>query len=522
MKDAPPHDDSGGGTAAADQSDSDDRRLGRLNLSRETVGGTAAKFSQAVAGFVGTIVFAQELGPAAYGGFYLILSASNLVDQPLDGTRRAVQKRFSETGAARGDIFGTSLLAWLGWGGVTTLGAYLGRGFLADYSGVADAWLLFVGLYMTLTLFNFHGTLLKGAGSVAVAMWIDTVRSYLTLGLQLALVLAGLGVVGMAAGLVGATVLVIPVAVYALGTRPTVPSRPEIGHVWTYARYSIPARFSGKTYDELDLLLLGLLASQVAAGNYRAAAALTLPGAFVNEAASSAFLARTSHQATAEHSEESTVIADLTNTMSFTSVLSIPIVFGAAAVPGVVFATVGDQYTTAPTYLLGLALYRMIRTYDAPLQEAINGIDRPDLDMRVSLAVLGVNVVVGVGLVMTVGPVGVIVATVLSESLRAAAFAYFVRREIGAFPIVPEPLGEQFRAAAVMFVVVLIAKEPVRQIPALELGTTPVTAGLVLLGGVVYVAVLVATSELFRLAAVAAVEGTRLESLVESVVSRFE
>jgi len=56
-----------------------------LNLGRETLGATAAKIVMALAGFVGTIVFARVLGPSTYGGVGLIVTLAGIVDKPIEG-----------------------------------------------------------------------------------------------------------------------------------------------------------------------------------------------------------------------------------------------------------------------------------------------------------------------------------------------------------------------------------------------------------------------------------------------------
>lgn len=68
-------------------SDTDDERTGAgdMNLGLEVAKGFVAKMIQAVRGFVGAILFARILGPASFGGFYLLLSLVQLSDRPVQG-----------------------------------------------------------------------------------------------------------------------------------------------------------------------------------------------------------------------------------------------------------------------------------------------------------------------------------------------------------------------------------------------------------------------------------------------------
>jgi len=96
------------------------------------------------------------------------------------------------------------------------------------------------------------------------------------------------------------------------------------------------------------------------------------------------------------------------------------------------------------------------------LTSVIYGIDRPDINTRVSALTLAINVALGVALTLAYGAIGVVVATTaVAETLRYALSAVVVKRELSSVVLFPRTLGEQFAAGAVMFVVVVAAERAV-------------------------------------------------------------
>ncbi|PSP79653.1 polysaccharide biosynthesis protein [Halobacteriales archaeon QS_1_68_20] len=486
-------DSTGDGQAAGDEGsgpDGDDETTAAdVSLGGETAKATVAKFLMAAAGFAGSIFFARYLGPVAFGGFYLLFSVVKLSDRPLAGVSKAGKKRFSEADADRSEILGTQLLASLAWALLASAVAVAAADWLRSYTGLPSAPLLFAVLLIAVGLFEPLDKLVKARGKVGAATWADAVRSYLTLPLQVGFVLAGFGAAGMAYGLSAATLTMVPVMWWLLGTRPTFPDRETVASVWRFARYSIPQTFLGKAYADFDRVILGLLLAPGAVGLYVVAAQLTMPAMFVAAVAAEGLMARVSHS----HSRGEAVAGDVTNTLSFASLLSVPIFFGALAIARPIVVTVyGGEYAAAATLLIGLALYQILRTQRAPLSRTLGGLDRPNLNLWIAAVTLAFNVVVGVWLVLRVGVVGVVVATVLAESLQYLATAALVKRAVPEVSLLPRALLEQVAAGAVMFVAVSLVHTVVAVRSWFDLGV------LLGVGGVVYFAVLLAASGRFR------------------------
>jgi O-antigen/teichoic acid export membrane protein len=478
-----------------------EKSAGDVSLGLEVGKGFAAKLIQAVLGFTGMIIFARVLGPTDFGGFYLLMSLLGIVKRPISGVTNAVQKRFAETDSPRGELIGLQAAFNVTFIVVVTTAASVFHRSLQTYTGLSDGLVFFIILSISLFMFSSFQSLISSIGRVGLQTWIDTARSVLTLGLQLGLVALGWGVSGMVFGLFGATVLVMPLTYYSIRVLPELPSMETVASVWSFAKYSTVATFIGKAYDRFDILLLGFLATPKVAGWYEASAKLTMPAMFIAGLVSSGLMAQVSDLM----SRDQSVTEDVTNAIAFASSLAIPIFFGSLAISDLLVVTAyGPAYRQAAPLVAGLALYRVINTQTDVLNSILQGLDRPDVEVWVSLVALGTNIVVGVVLFERIGPLGVVIATVLAETVRYGYFYYATSKEVSA-SLLPRALFEEVAAGVVMFVSVEFVSRRVA-VPSWQ----PVVV-LVGFGGVVYFLVLAGISSHFR----ATVRGVFVQLLAE-------
>lgn len=483
-----------------------------VSLGGETVKATLAKFTMAAIGFVGTIVFARLLGPTGFGGYYLLFSIVKLVDRAVSGWGVATKKRYSETSALKNEILGGQLVFTVVWVGLAGIALLFSSSWLVGYTGLPEAPVMFVVLLVAVTLYEPTEKVIQARGLIGLAAWIDTVRSSLTFPLQLAFVLLGFGAAGMAYGLSVATLLVVPLLWRFIDGRPTLPTRDTLHGLWSYAKYSITNSFVGKAYDRFDVLLLGFLLTPAVAGYYEVAFKLTLPATFVMTTASNGLMARVSYK----HSQDEAFAEDVSNTLSFASVLAIPMLFGAIALSEQLVVTLyGPEYAGAATFLIGLALYQLIRTQQGPLSRTIAGIDRPDINTVLSILTLVLNVILGIGLTLELGGIGVVIATVIAESVRYIVSAAYVHRTLPTIVLLPRTLLEQMGASVVMFGVIVSLQWI---IPIQRWYHLIIVVGI---GAVVYGIVLLIASRKLRVTIGGVVRESRIERYTPNFVSEW-
>lgn len=467
----------------------DRKSAGEMDLGVEVGKGMAAKMVQAAFGFAGAIIFARVLGPTGFGGFYLLLSLVELSKRPINGVSTAIQKRYAEANSPREELVGTLVWTSLVALGIVTVGVFTFEHTLVSYTGIQSAPILFVILFAAVANFPAYQNLLTSIGKLGVQTWIDTVRSVLTFAGQLLLVLLGYGAAGMAIGLSVGTFILLPLSHYYLRRLPRMPSKGTIRSVWTFARYSVPSIVVGKAYDRFDILLLGVLATPALAGQYEVAYKLTIPATFIAGLAGSGMMAKISDL----HSREESVEQHITNTLAFSSLFAIPMFFGAMAMPRTTIVTVyGPEYRAAALLLIGLLLFRVISSQTSVLGNVVNGLNLPEYQLQASTIALAINIPLGIVLYFEMGALGVVVATVVAETLRYALMYRVIRRRIGA-TLLPRALLEQLVAGGIMFVIVEFSRQSIIVRSWIEFGL------LVAIGVAVYFGVLFALSQHFRI-----------------------
>ena len=464
--------------------------IGETKFGLEISKGVLAKFLMAAIGFAGSIVFARALGPAGYGAFYVVVTLVDVLNNPVTGWGVACKKRISEADFPSNEALGSGLLGSLFLPLVILPGVFLFERY-TDFYDLNGLFVPFSLFFVTLCFFEATNRILSARANFSAAEWADTLRSFLTIPLQLAFVLLGAGVMGMVYGVAIATALTVPFVLWQIGIRPSLPSRVSIRSISEYAKYSIPNGFLGTAKSRIDILLLGALLTSTAVGEYQVAFQLTMPGTFIGGVASAGLMARVSESWSQEN--ETAVVTDVTNSLGYASVLAIPILFGAIAMPNDLLVTIfGTKFEGVGPVLIGLSLFQAINLQTRQLGATIEGLNRPDVGTRVSPIVLTLNIVLGYILLLRYGVFGVVVATVVSELVNYCVVAYVVKQYLPAIRLITLPFLHQVLSGAVMYIIV-------DQLHAF-IGVTwwGELALLVGIGGVVYTAVLVTVSEPFR------------------------
>lgn len=439
--------------------------------------------------FLGAVLFARELGPEGYGAFYLLLAIVSFLDNPVTGWAIACRKRFTEAAFPQGEAIGSTLLGIVAFSAVVTVASLAAAPLVASFTGESGAWLLLSALFAGMALYLTTLEVLKASARFGMSDWMMATRDLLRVGSQAALVLLGYGVAGMVAGMVLANVLLSPVVLYLLGTRPTLPSGESLRAIWRFAKSSIPNGVVGTAQSKMDVMLLGALVGPGIVGNYEVALRVTLPAMFVAGVASSGLMGRVSNL----RSKGQDVHGDVQNNLAYASLVAVPLFFGAAVLGGPVVVTLfGGEYAEAGAFVAGLALFHLFRSQKVILVATIDGFDRPEQNLRISTGVFALNLVLGVGLFFLVGPIGVVFATVVSEMLGYGVRAVLVRRLVPGTSLLPRPLADQLASAVVMAGVVYGARSVV------SLGWWGNVLLLVGVGVATYVVTLVAISEPFR------------------------
>jgi O-antigen/teichoic acid export membrane protein len=465
-----------------------------FDLNAEVLKGTLGKAGIAVVKFASAVIFARYLGPAAFGGIYLLFRISTVVIRPAIGWAKAVKKRYSEVGRVtnevRSELFGLELLFTAGWTVLCASLAVIFGGYLDSLTGLRTAGVL-LGLVLAGEVFERTlGILLTATGRVGLSIGIKFGRVLVTLPLQLFfLFIIVTGAAGVVYGLFVAMVLGIIVALRYVNVKPGIPSLSTIRSVRSFARYSIPKAVFGTFYENIDVIVLGIVLTSASAGYYEAAFRLTLPAIFLAEVASSGLMSKVS----ADASRDEPVGDDVTEVLSYAGILAIPLFFGTLPVADDLITVVyGASYADATSLLIGLAFYQIVLSQSKPILASLDGLNQPQIAFQLSAIAFFVNVALGVFLTLQFGPIGVVVSTILAESIRYTGGAWYVRKTASGVNLLSGPVVAQLVSGMVMATVVWQLADAVTVDSAVRL------FGIVTAGVVIYTATLFLTSDRTR------------------------
>jgi O-antigen/teichoic acid export membrane protein len=456
-------------------------------VGRNTIFGVLSNVGTRVLKFVGSIVFANVAGAAALGTLYLFMSLFRVGRRLTTfGMGQAITTRVAAATATEdqeqvGNLLVTSLLLRsipLALIGVALLVA---AHRVDAYTGLdGAAWLLFTVLAATVVLSTARAVL-SGHKRVDLAGILDLTRDGVTTALQIVLVVLGMKAFGLIAGFVLGVVLV---TVFTVLLVPSVrqwqpPDAERARSLLSFAKFAALDSMVGGEQVWLDVLLLGLFVgagvTQGEIGVYGIAYSVSMLGFTLSSAVGRSLLPEISGSESAEHALVGT-------SLRYTTLLAVPLLFGAAVVGDLVLETVysfGGGYRALVVLAAGTVPFSIYQ----PIHQVFYGRNRPEIAFAVSLTTTVVNAALNLLLIPRLGILGTAVSTSIAMTLALALGVGFLYR-IGAAPTVPKRgWGVQVAGALVMAAMVTGA----RRLLGPTSTATWATVFLVAFGGTVYV-----------------------------------
>lgn len=433
------------------------RETHTLSIGREALISLSSNVVKMGFGFVGFVLFARVLEPAAFGSYLFVVAGGEMLSNVSAGTGTAIKKRASEVGSNPKELLGIGLFVQAAL--VVLLASVLFpiEQWLARFVDAPRLAVSVLAIVTTFGLYRVAVPFFEGAGYPGYASWIDTGRSVLTLGTQVVLLLyTDLGSFALVLGLVSGTGVAALSALIICRTVPSLPSRETISDLWEFARWSIPDALVSDVYGKTDTLVIAVIIGSAAVSYYQVPLRLVQPAAFVAGSIAGPLMVRTSGR----HSRGMEVLQDLRNAVSYTSIIAIPILFGSMAIPVALLRTAfGAEYAGIGAVLVGLALFQVVQAFGNPMSSTLRGADRVEVEFRASVVGIIINAVFAVLLGLTFGVIGVVVSAILAELATIVIYQYTLREEFGEY-VLPRPILGQMASGTVMFAAVsFVAQE---------------------------------------------------------------
>jgi O-antigen/teichoic acid export membrane protein len=401
---------------------------------------------------VGIIIVARLLGPSSYGLYTLALIIPTLLISLSDAGMNSALVRLPARLRAEGDPARANRLIRLGFmlklafSIVASLICYvsstmiatnvLNRSELAPFLRIASLIIVFQSIFDA-TNYSFIGQ-----DRMQYTAGVQIMQSTLKCTLAPAFVLIGLGVAGAiwgyvlalaAAGLIGATLLL---------TRHTRSSNQTSDLASTEVRallgYGLPlylASILGVFLSQYQNIVLAHLASNVEIGNFGATWNFTLLMTILIYPIATPMFPMFSK--IDPKSQRSDLSRGFVLAVKYTSLLMVPASVAVMVFSrNLVYLTFGSGYTLAPQYLMLLAAFYLLAAISDPvIGNFLSGIADTETVLKMSVVTLAVYLPLGPVLAWLWGPLGLIVAYILSN---ATGDVYGLRQTSGKYDARPD------------------------------------------------------------------------------------
>lgn len=454
---------------------------------------SVSKYFGSFIAFLTTIYFARALGAEVLGYYSLILIVMKWFALSGEiGISSAVNKRISEAEEPSA-YYSAGLLLGVGLSVALLVVILVFREHINSYMGV-DAW-TFVAVMTPLSiLYAIIASSLKGERRVHLVAYLtptQTIGRSLT---QIGLVVAGYGLTGMVFGYIAGLVFAAALGLWFISLRFKTPTKHNFKKIYSFAKFSWLGSLKGRSFNDVDVLVLGALVSPQLVGIYSVAWGITnFIGIFGSSIRNTLFPELSYANSTQQADSLNSLISD---SLAYSGLVAIPGVFGSLIVADRLLRIYGGEFTRGVAVLSLLILAMLIYDYQNQFLNGLNAVDRPEIAFRVNAIFIAVNLGLNVALVYAFGWVGAAVATVIAASIGlVVSFRYL--RTIADFDVPISELGRQLAAALTMALVVGAIRFGVESTVA-SIHNTIFVVALILLGAGVYFTTLYAISMQFR------------------------
>lgn len=411
----------------------------------------SAKLGSSVISFLTIIYFSNTLGAEPLGTFFLSMAAVGWLTIPTStSVNRALTKRMSEDGADVPLILGAALILETGLILAVTVPILLLNDWVSFYISLPDVAVVLLLMLVARSSNSFVHSAFEGQQKVHISGLLQplTLLSERTFQV-IAVLIFGLGTVGLLGGYVVGTLLVSLAASFYLSLSPLVPERYHFERILSYAKYNWVGAVESKTLSTMDTIVLGIFVTNDFIGIYNVswnvASLLAIFGYSISEV-----LFPEISNLSSKGSEVSNLV---TESLAYTGLFLIPGLFGSALIGDRVLEFYGPEFVDGAVVLVFLVGAQLVYSFHHQLLNAINAIDQPAIAFRVNGVFIISNITLNVILVWQFGWAGAAIATLLSAIL-VLALSYRTAQQLIGFGHPVHEIGKQILAAAGMTVVI--------------------------------------------------------------------
>lgn len=411
-----------------------------------------------VLSFLAITYYARELGAGRLGTFFLFQAVLFVLRRPADlGIGIATQKRISE-GTNPEAVLSTAALLKAGLLLVMVTGLLAARGYINDYIGLDLTVFLAVALVIQEMAALMKNTL-SGELRVGETAIIDFSYNVATYGSGVVLVYLGHGVVGLVTGLIVGLTVRFVLAFLARDTEFGRPSRERARSLASYAKFTVIPGVGYQIHQWLDILILGVLATNDAVGVYEVAWRVGGP---VLLAAQSIGVAIFPQFSSWESAGSTDAIEDLFSKILTPSMfLVFPAFFGTVVLSEEILTLVFDaEFGAAWLALIIIMAGKVPGGVRSLVGKALYGLNQPKYVTVTTVVTIVANLVLNIVLIWEYGIVGAALGTMSAVTIEAVLRTYYLSQFME-IRVPYDELGWCVLAAAGMAVILFAMKDVV-------------------------------------------------------------
>jgi len=443
-----------------------------MNLGRAALKLLLSRTASGLLFFGGITIFARLLPAEEMGVFFLFLALLGVLSIPADlGIRGALEKRLSE-GRETDRLLGAALaVKVVSLTGIVAL-ILVGRPYIDAYANAEVALLLAVGIVVQ-EFARFYVQAVRGELRVGKTAPPEVLRRLTWVGVGGVLVLTGMGVKGLILAQICGRFVEFLWAFLLCDVTAGDPSVAHFRSLFSFSVYQTLIAVGGRVYQWMDVLVVGFFLSNAHVSAYELAWQVTLLTLLASKSIELTLFPQLSNW------EANAALGKISETVStafaYAVLISVPAIVGSVLYAGDVLRLVfGPEYTMASLVLVVLMVEKLFQSVNGIVNAAVRALDRPGFAAKTTAVAVGVNLVLSPLLLVTVGLVGVAIATALSWLVNASLQARYLS---GLLTIeVPARIFGWYVVSALAMGAVLVAVR--RVLPVTDLLTLLVHVGL--------------------------------------------
>ena len=380
-----------------------------MNVARSSAKFFLSNTGVAFISFLGVAYFARHLGPEAIGIYFLFEAVLRMVGTVSDfGIKSAVEKRISEGGPA-GELYVSALIFSIISSSLFSILILLSSDYLNQYFGFKLSTYLVLGLILY-TGANLQGKVLLGelrAGETAVINFSEWIV-WLVFGFLF--IKLGFGVISIVYSLLFGLATKLLWGVWKQDTPLDRPSWSSFISLFNFSKYSIISDIGRYFYNWADLVIIGLLLTTTAVGQYEVAWRVAGVTIILSRAISQTIFPQISQWVS--NSQKKEIENLLSEATVWTVALIIPAFFATLLLSrDILIVLFGTEYESAWLVVILLISGKLFQSELIILEKTLQALDRPDLTARATLVGMISNIVLNFALIYSIGLLGAAIAT---------------------------------------------------------------------------------------------------------------